>query len=209
MTEQEKPAGSVNVPPFDVKVYRRGRGLVINVQRDNVEVGFFGIADGFSVPSISQPTEQAPVLALPSFPQTAEVQPTPATFAPAERRIEGTEGEPRTIKGTVSTLQGMDSVLGTMQGRDTTPNSGDPIFRFTVKEVNSDTGKPTGGIYAIAVFRDMCKKFEVLTQLDDPEKRLVVGSPLSMYAFYRTKGNSWYPSQITYLGETIKNPKKV
>src|SRR5437870_2324441 len=104
MTEQEKPDASVRVNDFDVTLYRRGRGLFIRVHKDDVEVGFFGIAGGSPVTSASQQTEHAlpPVPVSPLEPQTElPTAPTSSTPVSAEKKAE----QPVKLTGIVEAIE--------------------------------------------------------------------------------------------------------
>ncbi len=191
MTEQEKPDAIVRVNNYDVTLYRRGRGLLINVTKDDAVVGFFGIADGFPVASVPNLSEQAPApVVLPS--QQTELSTAPnVTPVTAEKKTE--LNQPVKLTGIIASIEGMGQ----------TPTTGDPVFRFSVKTSDEE-------IKQIAAFRHIGQTLDQLTRSPDPNIKLSPGRPISMMAFDHTeKTGSYYPSLITYLNlPAIINPKR-
>ena len=190
MTEQEKPDAIVGVNGFDVTLYRRGRGLLIRVRHNDTELGFFGIAG--SSP-LSQLREDTPVPVTP----VEQITPTllPVASSPEKAPTEQARS-PLKVVGIVEAVEGMGK----------TPNTGDAIFRFSVRWTNTQTN--TEEIRTVAAFRQIAQALNQFYTSSDLNVKLRPGRAISMIAWEHGESASLYPSQVNYLTfPAITNPK--
>lgn len=191
MTEQEKPDAIVRVNDFDVTLYRRGRGLLIRVQKDETEIGFFGIATS-SPASVPQQAELA------SAPATIEqITASPAAASSPDSRTSPEAKAPLKVVGIVEAIEGMGE----------TPNTHDLIFRFSVRWTSTKTNLEE--VRQVAAFRQIAQTLNQFYTSPDTNIRLQPGRPISMIAWEHGESASLYPSQVNYLTfPAITNPKR-
>src|SRR5438552_4831589 len=91
--EQQKPDAVVRVNDFDITIYRRGQGLRIDVAKEGVEVGFFGIS---GTPLANQEETSALPVSAPAPTPVPDTQgkETPAPVAPLPAATSEVRKEP-------------------------------------------------------------------------------------------------------------------
>jgi len=196
--EKQKPDLSGRVNDFDITIYRRGRGLFIRVQKDDMEVGFFGIAGGSLDTSLPKPPEQVPA----PHSQQSEVSAFPAPLPSDATLVVSADTKKAPEKPVV-----FAGVIDEIEGMGKTPASGDPVFRFSVKVVNAQTQQEE--VKQIAAFRQIGQTLDLLTRSPDPHIKLIPGRLISMTAWdHSSTTGSYYPSSVNYLDlPAITNPK--
>ncbi len=186
--ERGKPdlAGTVN--GLDIGIFRRGQGLEISVSdATGQEVVLF---------RYSPPTHDATLDATQSI--------TPAVVSapePVPALTPGTQTEKKNLPDKI------DGVVEAIEGMGATPQTGDPVFRFSVKVVNAHSGQEE--MKQIAAFREIAQRLYQLSTSPDPNVKLQPGRPISMMAWdHVATTGSYYPSQVNYLTfPPITNPK--
>ncbi len=189
--EQQKPdlAGTVN--GLDIRIFRRGRGLENSVDDETgQEVIKFRYLPQGTREEREKPT-LPPVPVASSLPSSVPAAPEQVTQPTTEVKT------PIKLTGIVESIEGMG----------TTPQSGDPVFRFSLRWINPKTN--TEEVSHIAAFRHIAQTLNQFHISPDPNIKLQPGRSISMMAWDHTAtSGSYYPSSVNYLTfPAITNPK--
>lgn len=189
MDRERKPDLSGHVNGLDINIFRRDSGVDVSIEQEGVEVVLFryspqGVKGQQETPSL--PAVAASSAILPA-------SPAPALEAPAQPEV----NTPVKIVGVVETIEGMG----------TTPQTGDAIFRFSVRWQNPKIN--TEEVSQVAAFREIAQTLNGFYTSPDPAIKLQQGRQISMMAWDHTaRTGSYYPSAVNYLNfPTITNPK--